>query len=127
MLLDKNANRYDGDPLRCAVIRNNLNIVNILLQRGFNPDKSSALGEAVSMNLTDIAIMILKRTSHVNRQKGEILINAVRNNNLTLVSLLLVYNVKSKDVDPFRHVPLENSLPMMNLLLQHGFIDRTVL
>ncbi|XP_065583414.1 ankyrin-1-like [Artemia franciscana] len=85
-------NAHGKTPLATAIKANNLNLVEILLDRGADPNYGECLHHAVKKGRVNICKLLIDfgaKLDAMNAKKDTPLLIAIRNNNLELVILLL--------------------------------------
>ncbi len=120
----------DGEnALSLAVEGQRIDVVKYLLDQGANPNNSGTLRTAACLNLTNIAKLLLERGADPNRKSwGHApLFEAVSNNNLPLVRMLLQYgatpNVKNPSGASAIYLATVNrAVEMMKDLLAAGAV-----
>lgn len=118
LLLEQGADPDVSNPLSYAVQQEYTTIVQLLLEHKANPDLGNPLLSAVKMKSAPIAQLLLEHTA--NPDNGIPLLCAVQQDSTNLTQLLLKHNASPNKGDVLFHAVKRGSIPITRLLLEHG-------
>jgi hypothetical protein len=120
-------NLNDESPLYNAVKNNNIPLVKILCDIGIDPnlsDKNSLpLIKATEMNLSNIITILINATKDVNIKDindKTPLINAIINNNIDIINLLIKKRASVDYLNPLYYAVISNNIDIVQLLIKAG-------